>query len=262
MTTKAQIVCYNFNPVNSTDTSPITPTQAKMHFGTNAKATDVTAKMLHHCTLVYRKALDSAVFKQNNVSIHVTQEGLLVPEKTGEVQFCSNLQSVPEEGKVYYFDKKTPIHVPVLEHFDKTTKKKTYCIDYRPSKKIENLHQNFKDGDKDVYTTDLYASWPQEPTPAGGQQQTLKPYHNYHSEKSADTCIIGMLMPIKDNHIAPLMTNMKPVHVVETVRSKSTLTADGVAAALTHHSVNNIIGIAMQRIATNHQGDIMLHDGI
>ena len=245
MSTNAQLVCYDFS--QQTKGTECTDTDVQqMHFGTTNGT--FTYKTLKKCTLIYRKALDLAVYKSHSVNAHVTPEGLLVPETTGRVAFSSTMGGSDETDKtLYYFDGATEMHVPIIEHTHNGIT--SHCINYTPNQTISNL---FTNGGREVTTRDLYAA-----------PQGMKGVGNF---AALSKCAIGMQLPVMNVNqntvcVAPLQ-KMEQMKLTQDVETKSTLTADGVAAALTRHSVHNIIGIAMQRIATSHQGDIMLHDGI
>ena len=255
MSTNAQLVCYNFKPKERSG-QVLTDNEKKFHFGT--KKGIIRSKMLEECTLIYRKGLDASVFKKNNVATHVTSEGLLVPENTGTVMFDSttsnsaNLQRKDVDVTTYFFDKSSPLHVPILEH-EAENGTKSYCIDYRNDQQIKNLFVHMKGSDEQS-----------NPRPCNTRDLYGYNYGDSARKTTVKQSAVGMKLPRvgKYGHVAPLMENVQTAQVNQWVKTKSTLTADSVAAALTRHSVHNIVGIAMQRIATNHQGDVMLHDGV
>jgi len=229
--TIAQLVCYDWKPVERVS-EHIEDKDAKHHFGPGAKAEDITAMQLRNCTLVYNKALDHNIAKKGKIAARLTSDGILEPEKTGNVTFSrtGNMDAT------YFFSDDKPLRVPILRYNNGS--KVTYCIDYRQIQVIDNLYFGKVNERVHVTTRDLH----------NGQDS-----------------ITGTGYPIVGNvpsqmHYAPLREYRAPLAMNQAVTGQATLTPESVAAALTRHSVTNIIGTAMARIARNHQGDLMLCD--
>ena len=131
-----------------------------------------------------------------------------------------------------------PLAVPILRATNSDTGSELYYFDYRANQVITNLQK--------VTSTEV-------------TQAKMKDLYDQHFP------ITGLsFTPLAGNNttFAPLMERKVPLKMHQTVQGQATLTPDKVAAALTRHSVTNIIGTAMQRIPTNHQGDIMLSDNV
>jgi len=244
---QAQLVCYNWDPVERAG-AKVTRKEAEHHFGKvwgehsstgwglrretmsdDEVAEFVTPMELRNCTLMYRKALDHDIAKKGKVAVRVTSDGILVPDEIGNVTFSRTGNT----GATYYFNADKPITLPILRYTNGSTV--IYCIDYRETQVIGNLWQ----GDTVCYTTDL------------------------HKTVNSITGIGYPLIGAGQNaHYAPLREYRAPLAMNQTVTGQATLTPESVAAALTRHSVTNIIGTAMARIGPNHQGDVMLCDGV
>jgi len=239
MNTVAQLVCYDWNP--QPRTRDLTDSEASLYGATSRS--QIVPMMLQNCTLIYRKYLDHAVAHDSSdkVTAQTTPEGILVPHVIGNVTYSRSLtlsNPLKKDEVCYAFDGAKPLIVPILEvTVDGTVK---YYFDYGANQEIGGLYKITGDSSEIAFTSDLYG---------------------------LENSITGNLIPklpikLKDGTIpfAPLMERKVPLKLDQTVQGQATLTPDKVAAALTRHSVTNIIGTAMQRIATNHQGDIMLSD--
>ena len=253
---KAQLVCTNFEPVNNPYETLDVSDQIK-HFGTTNG--DFECQFLNSCTLMYAKQFDFAVISQN-IGTATTSEGLLVPTQMPRALTAFSSSKLLEDEiyfsdkiflNLYQFEKNTPLRVPILKHTHQGVT--TYCIDYRERKQIENLslfayEHNEDDGysfvQKKVYTSHLY-----DAAIVTGKDDNSYSYS-----------ITGIPLPLKEGHVAPLMSLKKPLKINTKVRSKPTHTESSLAKAFTQPIVHNIIGVAMQRINKRREGDIMLYN--
>lgn len=62
--------------------------------------------------------------------------------------------------------------------------------------------------------------------------------------------------------VAPLLFNKGATHSAAVVDDRAGIDMDKLAARVARTTVRNVIGIAMQKIECNVQGDLMLHDGV
>lgn len=247
--TNAQLVCYDWKPVKDTTTAREFKDDkiAVTHFGYEAKAANVEAMLLENCTLVYRKALDHDIAAPGKVATRLTPDGLLVPEKTGKMTYSRTLvQQTENTENCYNFDGTKSLTVPILKYTPTTTTggMPVYCIDYRDGMKIIGLYQGKGSGTNYVTTKKLHGANSVYGTPA-----PMK----IHFDDKGDN---------KGSSYAPLRNYHAPTKIQQTVKGHAALEAKDMAAALARHSVTNVIGVAMQRIAPNHQGDLMLSDSV
>ena len=240
MDTTAQLVCYDWNP-QPRESDPLNEEEQQKNYSL-AEGDKVQFLTLPNCTLVYRKYLDHAVASNSlgKVTTQTTAEGILIPHVIGNVTYSRNPDDVNiQDGSkecCYAFNGATPLEVPIIQITKKGSKKPLYYFDYREGQRISNLYKITAEGSAYAYMTDLY---------------------NLKSKS-----ITGLNRVRVNGAYAPLMERKVPLKMNQTVQGQAKLTPDKVAAALTRHSVTNIIGTAMQRIPTNHQGDIMLSDNV
>ena len=229
----AQLMCYGLEPVGALQPLDETPVIKGRLFTAIEGAKFYSLKV--NCTLTFRKELDSSLAHgKGKRATHCTDEGIIITEELPNF-YISNTIPAERNDNTFYFDSTRPLQVPMLKCVTAAGDEQ-YFIDFRDGQQIDGLTY----GERKVETKHLYTDLTTGGVPA----------------------LFNVKVPAKgDNNIAPIKQSAV-TKVSEQVAGASSLTVPKVAEALTRQNIENVIGVAMQRINRNQQGDLMLYDGI
>ena len=244
----AQLMCYGLEPVGGIVELPNAPK------GLNEPEDKLkTAKWFSlkvNCTLTFRKELDSKLEDgKGKRATHCTDEGLIITEELPDFRI-SNTISAERKDNTFYFDATRPLQVPMLKCVTATGDVQ-YFIHYT-DEPDEPVIEGLFYGKFPVTTKNLYKNTSAKVRPSSAGSIEIPALFDVPlplTERGPN----GFVAPIKQSAVTK---------VSEQVAGASSLTVPKVAEALTRQNIENVIGVAMQRINRNQQGDLMLYDGI
>lgn len=263
----AQLMCDSLEPVNGIETNMLTqssilftplgqPSTTMITYNfwdaINSNPDEYPKFSLYslkiNCTLIYRKELNYRVRRPNQIISKCTDEGIIVTEKLPNFSFYDESSNPDDvDSNTFFWDKRVKLQLPILklvtEEEDNTFTVSTY-INYFHDQCIDGLQ--YKGANNQVHkimTSDLYQ------------------VQNLISDDHPIPAVMNVLFPygndqLPDVFIVPPLQKITKVPIQVPPRADKLL--HEVSKDLASKTVDNFIGLAMQRMQSNRQGDLLL----
>ena len=262
----AQFMCDSFEPVDGVETL-ILGTNNFMWLGWNNKRMPFMYKwellknvrrslysLKVNCTLIYRKELNYRLRLSNRIASSCTHDGIIVTEQLPNFWFYDE-SSNPNDVDVntFFWDKRVKLQLPIIKYVkkdnDNNIQDTQFYINYYENEYIDGL--KYKGTNNQVYkvtTSNLYIA------------DILLPQEDSLASWVQIPAMLDVLFPYKQ--VTTSFRCVPPLHRTSKVPIKVPPRADKllheVSKDLASKTVDNFIGLAMQRMQSNRQGDLLL----
>lgn len=265
----AQFMCDSFEPVDGVETPILDRDKLLWIFNHKSEEKEKTPFLYEwysteghslyslkvNCTLIYRKELNYRLRLPNRIGSSCTHDGIIVTEQLPNFSFCDE-SSNPNDVDVntFFWDKRVKLQLPVIKYVmkdkDNNTKDTRFYINYYEDEYIDGLkYKQTNDKVYNVTTANLYIADLDS---------------DYYAEYTRIPAMLDVLFPYV---LFPYFEHQKlrfvtPIHLTSKVPIKVPPRADKllheVSKDLASKTVDNFIGLAMQRMQSNRQGDLLL----